>query len=406
MNFFKREATPPVSDTIPPSVIQNMIRYSIGTTRVGEQAVLKLSTVYRCVNLISDSIAKIELAPFTVVGDFLQKDLNNLYNLLNVQPNNLQSAYMFKKCLVISLHFRGEAFVRVWRTRNNDIVKMKLLNTDLMKVGVDDELDEMRFVYNGEWIDASDIIHVINYPDEKGRGRSTISYAADTLGMGIEINKHTRSIFQKSAKIFGMLKPKDSNTIIKDETKVKKKFVENLSDDTGIIVLDNDLEFTPLQLSPRDAQLIENKNVNTNDICRFFGVPSILAYDNAVSSNYNSSEQIILEFINNSLHPLMEKIENEFFRKLFLPSEWNIKELLFNGDDLYRLDYKTMGEYFTKLTSVGGITPNEIRMKIRSKPVDGGNRAFVNTNLQPLDNIIYDQKNPKIKSNPTDNNAK
>jgi HK97 family phage portal protein len=327
--------------------------------------------------------------------------MNELYNLLNVQPNNLQGAFMFKKNMVLSLHLRGEAFIRIWRTRNNRIVKLKLLNPNLMKVEVDEELDEMRYIYHGEWVDASDIIHVINYPDDKGRGRSTISYAADTLGMGIEIEKHQRSIFQKAGKIFGMLKPKDANTIVKDTTKIKNKFVQNISDDTGIIVLDHDFEFTPLTLTPKDAQIIESKNVNVNDICRFFGVPSILVYDTSVSSNYNSSEQVILEFINNGLHPLMEKIENEFFRKLFLPSEWNLKDLLFNGDDLYRLDYKAMGEYFTKLQGVGAITPNEIRAKIRSKPVTGGNRAFVNTNVQPLDNLIYDQK-----KKPIDNNAK
>jgi len=102
----------------------------------------------------------------------------------------------------------------------------------------------------------------------------------------------------------------------------------------------------------------------------------------------------------------MEKIESEMFRKIFLPSEWNTTELKFDADGLMRLDATSRADYYSKMFQVGGITSNEIREKTNAGyPVKGGNRAFIQVNLQPTDKLISEQ--PTVNPDtPIDNQVK
>lgn len=368
---------------------------------------LKLSTVYRCVNLLSDSIASIPIMPYTYKDNWKYEDYESgLYNLLNVQPNNLQSAFIFKKMIVQLMLLKGNAFVLIERDTKG-VKKLKILPNDSMEVLISNDDIKYKDSTTGTIYDKSQIIHLINFTLDGIRGISTISYASTSLEIAYNSDIHASNFFDGGGNLSGILRPVAGANISPTKAQTaKEKFVNALNNEVGgksngVVVLDSGYEYQPITVSPKDSQLLETRQFNVIDICRFFNVPPTLAFSE--TGKYSTAEQQQIDFLTNSLTPLIEKMENELFRKLYLKSEWDIKELRFNTDNLLRLDATTRASYFTQLHNIGAITSNEIREKINAQyPVVGGNRAFVNTNVQPIDNIIYDNKN----NNQIDNKAK
>lgn len=379
---------------------------NFGGTTYSESKALKLSTVYRCVNLISDSIAKLELNVYEYNNEFKYKQYNDLYYLINVQPNRFMGGFTFKKTMVVHILLRGNAYIKIDRDLNNNIKELLLLNPDLIQVST--TAKGIEYKYNGIAIDSDDVIHIAGYSTNGIVGESVLSYSANTLGLAYDSEVHARNFFSSGANASGILKPTTGGLTEDKARKAKDTFINSLNPSIGgqtnsVIVLDAGLEYQPIQVSPKDSQLLETRTFNVIDICRFFAVPPSLVFDG--NNKYNSVEQAQLDFLNTCLQSYIEKIENEFFRKIFLRSEWSDKDIMFDTDNIFRLDAITRAEYFTKMYQLGAITTNDIRLKTSNVPVVGGNRSFIQVNLQPIDNLIYDGKESDTNK-PIDNKLK
>jgi HK97 family phage portal protein len=395
----------------------------LGTLNISSQTsytankAMKLSTVYRCVNLISDSIASLPLLPYTY------KDKNGAitnwkyinyedtyYNLLNVQPNPLMGANTFKRLLVVNLLLKGNAYILVDRDKTGKVLNLILLASDYIEAKIVNNDLVYYDNYNKRSYDKSQIIHLINYTTNGINGSSTITHAATTLGISYNSEEHTSNFFKGGASLAGILRPiAGVNINTAKATAAKEAFINALNVDlngtsNSIVVLDSGLEYQPITISPKDSQLLESRQFNVIDICRFFGVPPTMAFSE--TGKFATAEQQQIDYLNNTLTPLIEKIENEFFRKLFLQSEWIYSDLKFDTENLMRTDANTRADYYAKLFRVGGYTVNEIRERLNAGfPVTGGNRAFIDNNVQPTDALIAEQGDPgkqldnQLKSN-------
>lgn len=379
---------------------------------------MKLSTVYRCVNLISDSIASLPLLPYTYKDKtgtitnwkYVNYD-DTYYNLLNVQPNFLMGSNTFKKLLIVNMLLKGNAYVLVDRDKTGRVLNLILLSSDYIEAKI--EKNDLVYYdsYNKRTFDKSQIIHLINYTTNGINGVSTITHAATTLGISYNSEEHTSNFFKGGASLAGILRPiAGVNINTAKATAAKEAFINALNIDlngtsNSIVVLDSGLEYQPITISPKDSQLLESRQFNVIDVCRFFGVPPTMAFSE--TGKFSTAEQQQLDYLNNTLTPLIEKIENEFFRKLYLPSEWAFSDLKFDVENLLRSDANTRADYYTKLFRVGGYTVNEIREKLNAGfPVSGGNRAFIDNNVQPTDALIAEQNNVTDNSNQLDNQLK
>jgi len=305
--------------------------------------------------------------------------------------------FIFMKLVVTSMLLKGAAYIYIDRAKNGSVVGLTLLNAD----NIETEIKNNDVIYfdkiNKKAFDKSQLIIILNYSTDGLNGISTLSYAALTLEIAYNTDEHSRNFFKSGANLAGILRPLAGVNIGKEKAlKAKKDFINALNSDLGgqsgaIVVLDSGLEYQPITISPKDSQLIESKQFNVVDICRFFNVPPSLAFSE--SGKFSTAEQQGLDYLNNCLLPIIEKFENEFFRKLYLPSEWDVSDLKFDTENLVRLDATTRADVMVKLHSVGGYTTNEIREKLNSTfPVNGGNRAFIQTNLQPTDALIAENK--------------
>lgn len=359
---------------------------------------LKLSTVYRCVNLLSDSIASLPLYPYRYKENWKYIVEDNLYNVLNVQPNPLQGRYTFLKEMIVNMLMKGNAYVLITRMKDGTVERLNILDSDDIEVVLVN--DEIKYVSKStkKVYDNSQIIHIMNYTVNGMVGVSTLTYAAETLTISYESEQHTKNFFSAGASLSGILSPKDGVNLTKDRaSRAKQDFINSLNSDLGgtsggVVVLDSGLQYQPISISPEQSQLIQSRQYNVIDICRYFNVPPALAFDQ--NGKYATSEQQMLDFLNGTLTPMLEKIENEMFRKLFTQSEWLESDLRFDAENLLRLDATTRATYYTQMFNLGAYSTNEIREKINAKyPVQNGNKHFIQVNLQPLDNLAVQGNN-------------
>jgi len=385
--------------------ILGTLRFS-STANYKSNKAMKLSTVYRCVNLLSDSFASLPVIPYTYKNDWKYIDYSNgLYNVLNIQPNAFMSAYTFKKLIVTNMLLKGNAYILITRNKvSGSVEALTLLNSDSIIVLVDGNDIKYKSTVANQTYDKSQIIHITNFTVDGINGISTLEYASNALGSAWSSEEHSSNFWKSGGNMSGILRPVAGASMNSGQAaRAKADLIAQLSTDLGgtsnsIVVLGDGLEYQPITVNPKDSQLIESRQFNVIEICRFFNVPPSLAFSE--TGKFSTAEQQSLDFLNNSLTPLIEKIESELFRKLYMPSEWAMSELKCDVENIMRMDAVTRGDYYTKLFNIGALTTNEVREKINaSYPVKGGNRSFIQANLQPTDALISEQVdvNPETK---------
>lgn len=152
------------------------------------------------------------------------------------------------------------------------------------------------------------------------------------------------------------------------------------------------MDFQPVTVSPADAQLLETRQFNVIDVCRFFGVSPVKAFDLSKSS-YSTVEATQLAFLTDTLSPMLEKIELEFERKLYKPSERESIDVRFDTSVLLRADKASLASYYNQLFQIGAITPNEIRKALDLPALEDGDQSFVQVSTMTLKNAVKEKNN-------------
>ena len=158
------------------------------------------------------------------------------------------------------------------------------------------------------------------------------------------------------------------------------------------------MDFQPVMVNPSDAQLLETREFNVIDICRFFGVSPVKAFDLSKSS-YSTVEATQLAFLTDTLQPLLEKIEQEFERKLYKPSEKLNIDIKFDTAVLLKVDKTSQAEYFKSLVLIGAMTINEVRKELNLPALENGDNSFVQVNTITLNKAVKETIVTNTKTN-------
>ena len=159
----------------------------------------------------------------------------------------------------------------------------------------------------------------------------------------------------------------------------------------GVGVLEGNMRYQSISINPADMQMLETRQFNVIDICRFFGVSPVKAFDLSKSS-YSTVEATQLAFLTDTLAPLLENIELEFKRKVFRFSERPYIEVKFDTSTLLRADKTAQSSYMKSLFEIGGLTPNEARRMMDMPRVKDGDQPLVNNAMVPL-SFVTGKKN-------------
>lgn len=390
------------------SIFGGTLLYNSSTTYNQNQAML-LSAVYRCVDLLSNSISEMPVVVYKTNKRGNKKLITDhiSYRLLNKKPNNRMNKHTFWKLIVMNMLLTGNGYAWIKRDENGQANELIFLPSDQVSVVSNNIFDDVKYLITGvkKYVTPKDMLHFINIPDHDGiRGVSTLQYARKTLTLGMDELSSANSFFRSGNNKSGFLKSEKPLTDAQTQQIVsnwQQTFGTSQGINTsGVVVLKPGLDFTSIQTDPADAELLDSRKFNVAEIARFFGVPLSLLFDNS-SNSYASQEAENLNFLIHGLTPLLDRIEAELNDKI-----WNEPEQMqgfgckFDSSVILRADKKSLAEYYTKLFNLGVLSPNEIRKELDLDAIDGGENHFMQVNISTLDKIV----NQPIEQNPTASN--
>lgn len=371
----------------------------------GPEMAMKLATVYRCVSILSGSIASLPLQlKRKKNGVFMVDEDNPLNYLLNVAPNGRQTSYELIRNAVIQMVNAGNAYIYPdWGA--GELKSLVLLSPG--SVSYDKYLnfylvsDPINNVY--QTLECDEIIHLRNMSLDGGyTGESTIRYASKVMGIAAGAYRQNEDNFKPGNTYKGFISGNADAT-----TRGYVQYQENqLEDITArfreelrkepISYLPGDVRFNTLSMSPADIQLLEIMKLSVLELCRFYGVHPDKAFAGQ-SQNYKASEMSQVQFMTDTLQPLLRQIANEFFVKLIPRSVASKYRIEFDLEAFYQTDIETMTAHMEKCIQYGVYTVNEYRAKKGFLPVEGGGKAMISCNVTPLETA--GQKNNPIKTN-------
>lgn len=390
------------------AVFGDYLLYNTASSYANNKAML-LSAVYRCVEVISDSIAQLPCEPYRIDSDGCKIKFTKhpTYNILNREPNQNMSKFTFMKTMVVSMLLTGNAYALIERDERGNAKALYYIPTELVTILKPQTItDTISYSITGmkNVVEDCNMIHILNFTSDGYEGISTLAYARKTLGLAMDAEANAEGFFKGGANVAGILKC-NSPLATKQKESLKSSWNSAFNGSTGtpngIAVLDADLDFQSVTVNPSDAQLLETRQFNVVDICRFFGVSPVKAFDLSKSS-YNTIEQMQLAFLTDTLQPLLEKIECEFQRKLYKPSEKDNITVRFSTAPLLRADKQSQANYYNTLFQMGVMTINEIRRELDLPHLENGDTSFVQVNVQTLKNATQDKESILAVSEDTD----
>lgn len=366
------------------------LMYNTGANYGTSKAML-LSTVYRCVEVISDSVAQLPLEPYKIDADGYRLKFTShpSYRILNKEPNNRMTRFTFIKTLVVSTLLKGNGFAYIERDNKGNAIALHYIPSELVTIIPPTTLGE-NVMYNvtglSNSVESCNMIHILNFSYDGITGISTLSHAKNTLGLAMDSESHASGFFKGGANLAGILTVQSTLTSKQKQdlkTSWQTAFSPTTGQPNGVAVLEGNMEFKPITVNPSDAQLLETREFNVIDICRFFGVSPVKAFDLSKSS-YSTVEATNLSFLTDTLSPLLEKIELEFERKIYKPSEKESIDVRFDTSRLLRADKQSLANYYSTLFNIGVVSLNEIRKELDLASVEGGDNHFVQVNLMEV----------------------
>ena len=350
---------------------------------VNPQTAMQSAAVFSCVQVLAQSIGVLPLNLYTqgVNGAITKAKDHPLYNILHNQPNGWQTSVEFFEMLVISLCLRGNAYAYVNRSRSGVVVELLPLHPDMVRVEM---LNGFQLQYQITLPDGSfktmkpgEIFHVRGLTTNGWLGISPIAYARESIGLALATEKYGGQLFRNGAKMGGILE--HPGKLSKDAyDRIKDTFDAAHSGENAhkTALLEEGMKFSKVAMTADDSQFLETRKYQRSEIAAIFRVPPHKIGD-LERATFSNIEQQSLDFINDALMPLCNRIEKAIRRDLFSDKDKNgALHVRFNVAGLLRGDAAARSMYYHNGILDGWMTRNEARaaetdVGIVLNPLDG-----------------------------------
>ena len=380
--------------------------------RVNERTAMQMTAVYSCVRILSEALASlpIHVYKYNEQGG-KEKALNHpLYFLLHDEPNPEMTSFVFRETLMTHLLLWGNAYAQIIRNGKGEIVALYPLMPDRMMVDRD-EFGKLYYEYTVSSEDAhtlkgttvrlkpSDVLHVPGLGFDGLVGYSPIAMAKNAIGLAIAAEEYGSKFYANGAAPSGVLEHPGT---LKDPGKVRDSWSETFGGSANshkIAVLEEGMKYTPISINPNEAQFLETRKFQINEIARIFRVPPHMVGD-LEKSSFSNIEQQSLEFVKYTLDPWVSRWEQSMIRSLFSKEEKTNYFIKFNVDGLLRGDYESRMNGYAIGRQNGWMSANDIRELEnldRIPEEKGGDLYLVNGNMTKLEDagIFANSNNTK-----------
>lgn len=359
---------------------------------------MSISAFWASARLLSEAIGAMPVKCYRTKGKGREEDRGyHLWRLLNYQPNRYQTRTEFFETLTLSLAVTGNSYCAIQRDGDR-IISLLPLMASQMEVDLQDDGTPVYTYYDGAGnvraYAAESIWHVKLFGNGV-IGLSPLGYARQSIGIAIAADNRVTRISANGGKTSGVLMI--DRVLTPEQRKAVRANFQGITEgnDDNLFVLEADMKYQQTSMSPADAQLLETRKFQIEDIARFMGVPSVLINDTSGSTTWGSGiEQLVQGFYKLNLRPYLERIESSIKRHLMPVGDWDGVDIEFDFDALLRADKLARYEAYAKAINAGLVMPNEPRADEGLPPMPGGDQLIVNGNMVPL-NLVQAPKLPR-----------
>lgn len=360
---------------------------------VSDDRALQISAVWACIRLVVETVGSLPGGVFEESNGVSTRIHDNQLSRLMRQPNRYMNAVDFFEAMTANLTMQGNAYAVIERNAVGQPSSLWPLYASAMVV---DYLDDGSIVYkysdgkNVMVYAPESILHVKGFGLNGLVGLAPLAYARQSIGLSIAAETYGAKFFANGARPGGVLM---IDKVLKPEQRaaVKKNFSdmhEGSSNAHRLHVLEANMKYQQMSIPPEDAQMLETRRFQVEDIARFFRVPSFLINDTAKTTSWGKGlEQQNLAFLAYSLRPYLTRWEQAINSKLVLPKDRAKTRFKFDLEDLLRGDSQARASYYGQMTQNGLMTRNEARAKENLPPMPGGDQLTAQVNLAPLEQL-------------------
>jgi len=366
---------------------------------VTERSAMQMTAVYSCVRILAEAVAGLPLHLYKYTdGGGKEKAIDHpLYQLLHDEPNPEMSSFVFRETLMTHLLLWGNAYAQIIRNGKNEVIALYPLMPNKMSVDRDENGRLYYTYYRGPdeaiknkdfavTLQPSDVLHIPGLGFDGLVGYSPIAMARNAIGMAIACEEYGAKFFANGATPGGVL---EHPSTIKDPQRVRDSWQAAFggsSNSNKVAVLEEGMKYTPISISPEQAQFLETRKFQINEIARIFRVPPHMVGD-LEKSSFSNIEQQSLEFVKYTLDPWVIRWEQSLMRALLSLDEKHKYFVKFNLEGLLRGDYQSRMNGYAIGRQNGWMSANDIRELEnldRIPAEEGGDLYLINGNMLPM----------------------
>ena len=341
---------------------------------VNEHTAMQMTAVYSCVRILSETLAGLPLHVYKYNDSGgKEKYLKHpLYKLLHDEPNPEMTSFAFRETLMSHLLLWGNAYAQIIRNAKGEVISLYPLMPNKMTVDRDAN-GRLFYLYqrsledvpslgkdNQVYLAPADVLHIPGLGFDGLVGYSPIALAKNAVGLAIATEEYGAKFFANGAAPGGVLEHPGT---IKDPQKVKESWnaaYQGSANSHRVAVLEEGMKYQPIGISPEQAQFLETRKFQINEIARIFRVPPHMLAD-LEKSSFSNIEQQSLEFVKYTLDPWVVRWEQSMCRALLSDSEKPTVFIKFNVDGLLRGDYESRMSGYATARQNGWMSANDIR---------------------------------------------
>ena len=367
---------------------------------VNEQTAMQTTAVYACVRILAEAIASLPLHVYEYQEDGGKQMMHDhpLYYLLHDEPNPEMTSFVFRETLMSHLLIWGNAYAQIIRDGSGRVLGLYPLLPNKMDVQRDDR-GNLYYVYSRnsdenptfkEYGDirlkAEDVLHIPGLGFDGLIGYSPIAMAKNAVGMTLACEEYGASFFANGANPGGVL---EHPGVLKDPSKVRESWnsvYRGVNNAHKIAVLEEGMKYQQIGIPPEEAQFLETRKFQINEIARLYRIPPHMVGD-LEKSSFSNIEQQSLEFVKYTLDPWVIRWEQSLQRALLLPGEKGKYFIKLNVDGLLRGDYQSRMNGYAVGRQNGWLSANDIREMENLNPIpdeEGGNLYLINGAMTKL----------------------
>ena len=358
-----------------------------GSSNIGPDGAMQLSTVWSCVWLLANTIATLPFFVYTQ-KDGMRKLARDtmLWGILHNSPNSRMTPVEFWVAMLLNLFLRGNAYARIERRKNGEAIALWPMAADQVQMHV---LDDGSIAYeyyiggNVAVLSEDSVLHI----KEIGNGNigfARLDYMRATTTEAANAQKEASKLFANGGKPTGILM---IDRVLKDDQRkaIKANFADLAEGDTSRIkLLEADMKYQQINLTPQDQQLLGTRQFTVEEICRWFSVPPVMVGHSNVTAWGSGVEQIIEGFFKSTIRPALVRIEQAVTKRVLTSAQRATLTVEISFDALLRANLKDRMEIYAKGVQNGLKTRNECRQLENDPPIKGGDELTAQTNLAPL----------------------